>query len=60
MLQAIEEGFILDAARRAGHSPGLQLEVSFDLATTLYAADEFSRAAPVLDRILPQLHTLKC
>jgi tetratricopeptide (TPR) repeat protein len=51
--QAID--LLEDAVRRAGHSPELQLEVSFDLATTLYAADEFSRAAPVLDRILPQL-----
>jgi Serine/threonine protein kinase len=44
-----------DAVDRAAHNPELELEVSVDLATTLYAADEFSRAAPLLNRIVPEL-----
>jgi tetratricopeptide (TPR) repeat protein len=44
-----------DAVARAYHDPALELELSLDLATTLYEADEFGRAAPLLDRVLPQL-----
>ncbi|MFC7483906.1 hypothetical protein ACFQX7_33145 [Luedemannella flava] len=44
-----------DAVARARHIPELALEVKIDLASTLYTADEFSRAAPLLDEILPQL-----
>ena len=44
-----------DAVDRAAHDPALELEMSIDLATTLYAADEFSRAAPLLDRVVPAL-----
>src|SRR5690606_13590379 len=44
-----------DAVARAAHNPELELEVMLELATTLYAADEFSRAAPLLDRVVPEM-----
>lgn len=44
-----------DAVDRAVHDPALALEVSIDLATTLFSADEFTRAARVLDRVVPAL-----
>ncbi len=44
-----------DAVARTYHDADLELELSVDLATTLYAADEFGRAAVLLDRILPRL-----
>jgi serine/threonine protein kinase len=51
--QAID---ILDTAvTRAAHDPALELEMKIQLATTLYVADEFTRAAAVLDAILPRL-----
>jgi tetratricopeptide (TPR) repeat protein len=51
--QAID---VLDSAvHRAAHDPELQREMQIDLATTLYLADEFTRAARVLDALLPKL-----
>jgi tetratricopeptide (TPR) repeat protein len=45
-----------DAVDRAAHDPALQLEMRIELATTLYMADEFTRAAAVFDEVLPKLH----
>jgi len=51
--QAID---ILDTAvARAAHNPALQPEMRIQLATTLYAADEFTRAAATFDAVLPNL-----
>lgn len=44
-----------DAVARAAHDPALELELKIELATTLYVADEFSRAASAFDAILPKL-----
>ena len=44
-----------EATARARHDPVLALDMKIDLATTLYVADEFARAAAVLDEILPML-----
>jgi tetratricopeptide (TPR) repeat protein len=44
-----------DAVRRAAYEPVLQLEMRIRLATTLYVADEFTRAAAVFDAVLPKL-----
>jgi len=44
-----------DAVVRAAHDPALQLEMRIELATALYAADEFTRAAAILDAVLPKL-----
>ncbi|BCJ77433.1 hypothetical protein CS0771_69770 [Catellatospora sp. IY07-71] len=51
--QAID--LLEDAYARAGHQPELALEVGFDLAVALYDADEYGRAAGVLDELLPGL-----
>lgn len=51
--QAIDA--LASAVERAWQSPPLELEMRIDLATTLYSADEFRRAAPVFDEILPAL-----
>jgi serine/threonine protein kinase len=51
--QAID---LLDnAVKRSAHLPALELEMKIELATALYLADEFSRAATVLDVILPEM-----
>src|SRR5439155_19271443 len=44
-----------DAVTRAAHDPTLQLEMRIELATGLYAADEFTRAAAILDAVLLKL-----
>ncbi|GAA2395401.1 hypothetical protein Cme02nite_55610 [Catellatospora methionotrophica] len=44
-----------DAYARAGHQPELALEIGLDLALALYDGDEFTRAADLLDRLLPEL-----
>ncbi|WP_345638046.1 protein kinase domain-containing protein [Rugosimonospora acidiphila] len=44
-----------DAVDRAAHDRALQLEMRIELATTLYMADEFTRAAAVFDAVLPKL-----
>ncbi len=44
-----------EALARTRHDADLALEISIDLASTLYAADEFGRAAPMLDRVIPSL-----
>ena len=44
-----------DAVLRSRHDPDLSLEVSVDLATTLYTADEYGRAVPLLDQAVPAL-----
>lgn len=51
--QAID--ILEEAVERADHDPALALEVKIELGTTLYVADEFSRAAAVLDEVLPKL-----
>jgi tetratricopeptide (TPR) repeat protein len=51
--QAID--LLEEAVDRAADDPGLALEMKIELGMTLYAADEFSRAAAVLDEILPQM-----
>jgi serine/threonine protein kinase len=51
--QAID---VLDnAVERADHDPELELELKLQLATALYAADEFTRAASTFDAILPKM-----
>ncbi|HEU0241287.1 MAG TPA: protein kinase [Micromonosporaceae bacterium] len=45
---------LTDAVDRAG-SPALALELTVDLASTLFASDEFGRAARLLDRLVPSL-----
>jgi serine/threonine protein kinase len=51
--QAID---LLDnAVARSAHDPDLQLEMKIQLAATLVASDEYTRAAAVLDEILPKL-----
>ncbi len=46
---------ILDeAVARATHNPALALEMTIQLATTLYVADEFTRAAAAFDAVVPQ------
>lgn len=44
-----------DAVARAAHDPDLQLEMKIQLAETLVVGDEYTRAAAVLDEILPLL-----
>lgn len=51
--QAID--LLEDAYARSGHLPELALEVGLDLAVTLHDADEFTRAADLLDQLLPKL-----
>ena len=43
------------AVDRAGHDATLALEMKIELATTLYVADEFTRAAAVFDAVLPAM-----
>jgi serine/threonine protein kinase len=50
--QAID--LLTDAVERAAE-PALRLEMQIALATTLWSADEFTRAAAVFDEILPKL-----
>ena len=52
--QAID---VLDEAvdRAATSDPALHLEMSLRLATTLFVADEFTRAAAAFDAVLPRL-----
>jgi hypothetical protein len=49
--QAID--LLEDALRRSTHDPDLALEIRTDLAATLYTADEYSRAAPLLELVIP-------
>ena len=43
-----------DAVARAAHNPALALEMTIQLATTLYVADEFTRAAAAFDAVVPR------
>jgi serine/threonine protein kinase len=61
-MQLIEEGqfqraidILDDAARRAVHDSDLELDRRIKLGTALYLADEFTRAAEVLDTVLPDI-----
>jgi serine/threonine protein kinase len=53
LLQAID--ILEDAVDRVMHEPGVALEMKIELGMTLYTADKFSRAAAVLDEILPRM-----
>jgi len=44
-----------DVVERSGHNRELQLEMRIELATTLFMADEYTRAATLFDTMLPQL-----
>lgn len=44
-----------EAVDRAGHDATLALEMRIELATTLYVADEFTRAAAIFDAVLPAM-----
>ena len=43
------------ATERGVHDAAIAFDLKIMLATTLYLADEFSRAAPVFDAVLPAM-----